>query len=575
MSTEFFLKNFLFVCLFISVLTFWIETIQSLPQRNNKIINDQITRKFDEVNSVPALDKFDFVENIGSALSTSLNSPNDEAIPRSAGFASVSPTTESNQAPYPNYSIPSNIVSAELTKPAEYLKNKVHHPFVPFFFLWISFFTLTSILILRWIEAAHPPLSNLYESLLFLTWNFLAIYLFFTGTSISLEYLSDALKIGGLNFKFVVASQMRSLARLCKQPQSILHEVENQFVQSTIGLAWLRRRTSQSGEYDSVENARGISTSSNLGCALATPTTKSAPLTVSVGSFDEVVGKASPPLTNSALLTVSAELTKSAPNKKKETEITAKLIVGFLVTSVALFIDTFAEWQLPEGMREVKTLIPALQSNWLLMHVSIMILSYSSLFLGCIFAILYSMFDLFAVSTSLKAPNWNPVHEAGDSRQTVQHEALYSPQSGVRYAKQHLAISSNEQVAKGSTHSKIVATFSTKPTKVGFEEILFELDNLSYKLLSFGFPLLTLGILSGSIWANEAWGSYWSWDPKETWAFITWLVFAFYLHTRLQYGWSGKKSSYVASFGFFVVWICYLGVNLLGKGLHSYGWISS
>ena len=92
--------------------------------------------------------------------------------------------------------------------------------------------------------------------------------------------------------------------------------------------------------------------------------------------------------------------------------------------------------------------------------------------------------------------------------------------------------------------------------------------------MAFGFPLLTLGILSGSVWANEAWGSYWSWDPKETWAFITWLIFAFYLHTRLQYGWEGEKSAFVASFGFFIVWICYLGVNLLGKGLHSYGWLS-
>jgi cytochrome c-type biogenesis protein CcsB len=95
-----------------------------------------------------------------------------------------------------------------------------------------------------------------------------------------------------------------------------------------------------------------------------------------------------------------------------------------------------------------------------------------------------------------------------------------------------------------------------------------------YRIIGIGFPLLTIGILSGAVWANEAWGSYWSWDPKETWAFITWLIFAFYLHTRLQYGWEGKKSAFVATFGFFILWICYLGVNLLGKGLHSYGWLS-
>ena len=98
------------------------------------------------------------------------------------------------------------------------------------------------------------------------------------------------------------------------------------------------------------------------------------------------------------------------------------------------------------------------------------------------------------------------------------------------------------------------------------------LDNLSYRTLGFGFPLLTIGILSGAVWANEAWGSYWSWDPKETWALITWLVFAIYLHTRLTKGWKGTGPALIATGGFVVVWICYLGVNLLGTGLHSYGW---
>ena len=99
------------------------------------------------------------------------------------------------------------------------------------------------------------------------------------------------------------------------------------------------------------------------------------------------------------------------------------------------------------------------------------------------------------------------------------------------------------------------------------------LDNLSYRTLGIGFPLLTIGILSGAVWANEAWGSYWSWDPKETWALITWIIFAVYLHTRITKGWQGKRPAIIASVGFFVVWICYLGVNLLGKGLHSYGWV--
>jgi cytochrome c-type biogenesis protein CcsB len=99
-----------------------------------------------------------------------------------------------------------------------------------------------------------------------------------------------------------------------------------------------------------------------------------------------------------------------------------------------------------------------------------------------------------------------------------------------------------------------------------------ELDSLSYRTITVGFLLLSVGLVSGAVWANEAWGSWWSWDPKETWAFITWLVYAAYLHMRLIRGWQGRKPAWVATGGLVVIAICYIGVNLLGVGLHSYGW---
>ncbi|XP_061942852.1 uncharacterized protein LOC133667606 [Apis cerana] len=83
--------------------------------------------------------------------------------------------------------------------------------------------------------------------------------------------------------------------------------------------------------------------------------------------------------------------------------------------------------------------------------------------------------------------------------------------------------------------------------------------------------IMHVRILSGAVWANEAWGSYWSWDPKETWAFITWIIFAIYLHTQTNRKLKGTNSAIVAFIGFLVIWICYFGVNLLGIGLHSYG----
>jgi cytochrome c-type biogenesis protein CcsB len=105
-------------------------------------------------------------------------------------------------------------------------------------------------------------------------------------------------------------------------------------------------------------------------------------------------------------------------------------------------------------------------------------------------------------------------------------------------------------------------------------KLLNSIDIWSYRTIGLGFPFLTIGIISGAVWANESWGSYWSWDPKETWALITWLVFASYLHSRITKKWEGVKTALLGTLGFFVIWICYLGVNFLGRGLHSYGWLS-
>ncbi len=97
-----------------------------------------------------------------------------------------------------------------------------------------------------------------------------------------------------------------------------------------------------------------------------------------------------------------------------------------------------------------------------------------------------------------------------------------------------------------------------------------QLDQVIYKSILFGFPLLTLGIASGAVWANEAWGQYWSWDPKETWALVTWMIYALYLHLRLIKGWNEKKLAGVALTGFLFVIFTYVGVNYLLSGLHSY-----
>lgn len=191
-------------------------------------------------------------------------------------------------------------------------------------------------------------------------------------------------------------------------------------------------------------------------------------------------------------------------------------------------------------MQKITPLIPALKSNWLMMHVTVMLFSYAALFAGTLFSISFLI--------------------------------LSSVQFNSSDLSELVSSSSNDQTKKTSFNPYLKRPNYQTVSLINKQETLKNLDNLSYRLISLGFAFLTIGILSGAIWANEAWGSYWSWDPKETWALITWIVFAIYLHTRLIRGWSGKGPALVASAGFIILWICYLGVNILGKGLHSYGW---
>lgn len=96
------------------------------------------------------------------------------------------------------------------------------------------------------------------------------------------------------------------------------------------------------------------------------------------------------------------------------------------------------------------------------------------------------------------------------------------------------------------------------------------LDSINYRCMSYGFPFLTIGIITGSLWAGIAWGSYWNWDPKETWSLITWIVYAILIHNRLAIGWRGRKTAYMMIIGFFSILVTFLGVNFISGGLHSY-----
>ncbi|MGH1394470.1 MAG: c-type cytochrome biogenesis protein CcsB [Trichormus sp.] len=253
-------------------------------------------------------------------------------------------------------------------------------------------------------------------------------------------------------------------------------------------------------------------------------------------------------------------------------------LVGVFTAPVAMGIAAFATLTLPSEMQIAEPLVPALKSNWLMMHVSVMMLSYSALMVGSLLAIAFLVVTRgkeiqlqgSSVGNGGYRSNGYRLHKAG--------ELISQPTMPSVESNGFVPLESNQN-GKGNTAVLNLVTTPASPTVTSAQilspqrlSLAETLDNISYRVIGLGFPLLTIGIIAGGVWANEAWGSYWSWDPKETWALITWLVFAAYLHARITRGWQGRRPAILAASGFVVVWICYLGVNLLGKGLHSYGW---
>jgi cytochrome c-type biogenesis protein CcsB len=236
-------------------------------------------------------------------------------------------------------------------------------------------------------------------------------------------------------------------------------------------------------------------------------------------------------------------------------------LVGVVTAPVAMAITAFAALTLPGDMQASAPLVPALKSNWLMMHVSVMMLSYATLMVGSLLAI------AFLVVTRGQA-----IELRGSSVGTGAYkDKNYQLRREGELVNSSAMATTIDPGSAGGT-AVLTATATAVPLSIQRLTLADTLDNLSYRIIGLGFPLLTIGIIAGAVWANEAWGSYWSWDPKETWALVTWLVFAAYLHSRITKGWQGRRPAILAATGFAVVWICYLGVNLLGKGLHSYGW---
>ena len=181
-------------------------------------------------------------------------------------------------------------------------------------------------------------------------------------------------------------------------------------------------------------------------------------------------------------------------------------VIGAFATPIAFLVMAYASLDSDVSDR-IQPLLPALKSNWLIAHVVSAFIGYASLAIACGISLMY--------------------------------------------------------LIKQQDKSGKVELLKRFPD-------LSMLDELTYQMVMFGFLFLSIGIITGAVWANSAWGRYWGWDPKETWSLITWLIYAALLHFKMMRGWQGRRVAYFSIIGFIAVLITYFGVNYLPSGLHSY-----
>lgn len=232
--------------------------------------------------------------------------------------------------------------------------------------------------------------------------------------------------------------------------------------------------------------------------------------------------------------------------------------LGWLASLTAATMFIYGSW-LPAGQHEIQPLVPALVSYWRQIHVPPLIVSYAMFFLSGLSAFLqlwqarrklsvYCAIAAFAVALSAVA--------------------LGTFTSVDSFLLQGMFV--------GGSLAGIVAAWASlkaidakNPVNEKFAELY---DEVGYRSIAVGFPLLTIGIITGALWANHAWGTYWSWDPKESMALVTWIGYAAYIHLRIHHEASAEKLSLVAIAGMLLTLLTYLGFNTLGfGGLHSYG----
>jgi cytochrome c-type biogenesis protein CcsB len=203
--------------------------------------------------------------------------------------------------------------------------------------------------------------------------------------------------------------------------------------------------------------------------------------------------------------------------------------------------------------------VPALQSYWIKVHVPLVVSSYASFMVAFVVSCLF-LLKAYGERRFAAGPRVLRASAAGGVG-TVSL-SVAAPPIGAMEAT----------IARTETPHIAAAAAAGDPLALWLAGLpsLVRLDMLTYRIIAVGLPLLTVGIITGAMWANEAWGAYWSWDPKETAALLSWIVYASFMHLHTRNAWRGERCAWVSIAGFASIMFCYLGVNIWISGLHSY-----
>ena len=222
---------------------------------------------------------------------------------------------------------------------------------------------------------------------------------------------------------------------------------------------------------------------------------------------------------------------------------------GFVLAIAAVFLAYGVTWN--EG---VMPPVPSLQSYWAKVHVPIVVSSYAAFLVAFVFSVIYLI--KYYAEENLASKLSLQVSSSGTA-------AVANPAAHMSVSMPAISGDTPMLAEAAASGNAVAQWLATLPS-------LAQLDVIVYRAVAIGLPLISLGIITGAAWAKEAWGAYWQWDPKETAALATWIVYLAYMHLHTRNQWRGLRTNWISVIGFAMAIFCYLGVNIWISGLHSY-----